>query len=81
SANEPKIFETGETQVYETFAETPLGTRIMLTNKFPIYDINNNIINLGVVATDVTRARLAELNLKTILDSAHVSIIKTDIDG
>ncbi len=80
-ANEPTVFETGSTQVYEAFAETPSGTHIMLTNKFPIYDTNNNITSIGVVATDVTRARLAELNLKTILDSAHVSIIKTDTNG
>lgn len=80
-ANEPQIFETGLSQVYETFAETPSGSRIMLTNKFPIYDPKNIIIGIGVVATDVTQTRLAELNLKTILDSAHVSIIKTDING
>jgi PAS domain S-box-containing protein len=59
TANEPEMFVNGQSLVYENLTSTKNGTKIMLTNKFPIYDINNNISNIGVVATDITNEKKA----------------------
>ncbi|MEM1344082.1 MAG: ATP-binding protein [Pseudomonadota bacterium] len=55
------VLKTGEVQVYEEYAETETGLRILHTVKFPVFDDDADTVSgIGAVVTDVTEQRQAQ---------------------
>lgn len=54
----------GETLSKEEFVQTSRGIRTSLTQKFPIYTKEGDLLGIGVMSTDITEHKLIENQLK-----------------
>lgn len=58
------VFETGETFIQEASLPTADGVRSYLSNKFPLYDGNGNMMGVGFIGFDITQRKHMEQLLK-----------------
>lgn len=75
------IFSTGKAITFEAVYEAENEQLIIVVNKFPLFDDQNQIYAIGGVLTDITEGRKNEASLNAIFNAAFVSIIRTDING
>jgi PAS domain S-box-containing protein len=60
SAHEREVMETGEAAAYEDKFPEPDGVHDFLTITFPIRDMAGEVMNIGVMAVDITERKRAE---------------------
>ncbi len=59
-AHDRRVVETGEVVTEERFVDGPQGKRDFLITKFPIFDDDGKVAQIGVVGTDITVTKQAE---------------------
>jgi len=59
-AHDRQVIETGEVVTEERFIDGPQGRRDFLITKFPIFDDDGAVAQIGVVGTDITVTKRAE---------------------
>ena len=73
-----EVIKTGLSMVYEVKAPTPRGERHFRTNKFPIFDGNQNITGIGTMSTDITELKKEKADqevLATFLQEQNKQLI------
>ncbi|MCK4704723.1 MAG: diguanylate cyclase, partial [Gammaproteobacteria bacterium] len=69
------------------FEESVIHDEILhtyISNKFPLFDNDNNVIAVCSIATDITERKKAELKLslaKNVIEHANEAVVITDLNG
>ncbi|MFY9658675.1 MAG: PAS domain S-box protein [Methylocystis sp.] len=87
-ANDRRIMESGQTEIYDETLVTPSGTRCFRCNKSPYRDAAGNVVGLIGIGRDITERKAAEAALREseerfrVLTQAIPSLLwETDAEG
>jgi PAS domain S-box-containing protein len=66
-----EVLKTGASIVYEVKAPTTKGERYFRTNKFPIFDDQNNITGIGTMSTDISELKKEKADQEMLATFFH----------
>jgi two-component sensor histidine kinase len=65
-ANDQLVIESAQVRVYEEPFDTPLGSRIILSTKGPLFDNEGQIVGIVGVAKDITKQKKREEEIELL---------------
>jgi PAS domain S-box-containing protein len=80
-ADDEKIVQSGQAITVEEQGHLPDGIHTYRSSKFPIYDLDGELLGTGGIATDITELKQAERdihNFKTLVERAPDGIMLVD---
>jgi rsbT co-antagonist protein RsbR len=66
-AQDLEVFRTGQGLQFEDTFQREEGTRNYITNKFPIFDDESNVVAVGMIANDITQHKKSEREREALL--------------
>ncbi len=66
--NDLEVVMSGQAKLFEETTEQADGTHTYLTNKFPLFDSNNNVYAVCGISTDITERKQTEEALSTLTE-------------
>jgi two-component system aerobic respiration control sensor histidine kinase ArcB len=74
-----EVMKTGKTHIEEENIRTVNGVKIVLSQKVPLYDNNNNVMGILGISFDITERKRMEKELREAKEKAEiVNQVKTD---